>query len=531
MVLCCICGVEINGPSEGGRCAQCLRREVDIGEGISRHHNLERCGTCSKYLKPPWVHCEPESRELLGVCLKHIKGISREHKLVDANFIYTEPHSKELKVKLLLQKEAMAGVVVQQAVVVDFRVNNLQCGDCKKSFTKHTWESCVQVRQRVDHRRSLLHLEQMILQHKAHQRLIGLEHKKDGLDFFFSRHRDCEAFVAFVKAWSVAKVSESKQLISHNAANSTYRFKRTALLELCPVCRDDLVFLPPKTAQALGGLPPVMLCTRAVSFVRLVDPATLRCVEVSSTDYWKRPFQPLLSKSQLQEFIVLDVSIEAAAVPAGSHSGRSPKLVACEVEVARVADFGLNDERVTVSSHLGAVLKPGDTVLGFDLRTVNTAVDDEQLADVPLEVYLVRLPKKSNRSTDSKAFPDGGSKASGSNRSKKTQGRQGKTTKNSRQGAASKNNEEAAETAAQNPDYYPDQRNDSEDDMDEDEQADQEEMTAAAQAWLGSLDNVSVELDTPQNGPVDAEDLDEQSAAQGLLPAAVDAAELPPTDT
>eukprot|EP00971_Amphidinium_carterae_P129241 2559829-Amphidinium_carterae.1 len=248
---------DINGPSEGGKCVQCLRKEVDIVEGISRKGAIEQCGTCGhkesdfkspsllecegraytkspthkhstvatrgKYLKPPWVRCELESRELLGVCLRHIKGITRDHNLVDANFIYTEPHSKELKrgivrtsvlaslylfpdqVKITLQKEALAGIVLQQSVVVELRVNALQCPDCRKSFTKHTWESCVQVRQRVEHRRSLLHLEQLILQHKAHQRLIGLEHKKEGLDFFFSRHRDSEAFVAFVKAWSVAR--------------------------------------------------------------------------------------------------------------------------------------------------------------------------------------------------------------------------------------------------------------------------------------------------------------------------------------
>ena len=60
----------------------------------------------SRYLQPPstWISCVLESRELLSLCLKRLKGLSKVH-LVDAGFIWTEPHSKRLKVKLTIQKE------------------------------------------------------------------------------------------------------------------------------------------------------------------------------------------------------------------------------------------------------------------------------------------------------------------------------------------------------------------------------------------------------------------------------------------
>ena len=59
-----------------------------------------------RYLQPPsgWVSCSLESRELLGLCLKKLKGLNKV-RLVDASFIWTEPHSKRLKVKLTVQKE------------------------------------------------------------------------------------------------------------------------------------------------------------------------------------------------------------------------------------------------------------------------------------------------------------------------------------------------------------------------------------------------------------------------------------------
>ena len=52
-----------------------------------------------RYLNPPnyWVECALESRELMALCLKKLKNLSKV-KLIDANFVWTEPHSKRLKV-------------------------------------------------------------------------------------------------------------------------------------------------------------------------------------------------------------------------------------------------------------------------------------------------------------------------------------------------------------------------------------------------------------------------------------------------
>lgn len=45
-------------------------------------------------------------------------------RLVDASFVWTEPHSKREKVKLTIQKEVMNGAVLQQSFVVEFVVIN-----------------------------------------------------------------------------------------------------------------------------------------------------------------------------------------------------------------------------------------------------------------------------------------------------------------------------------------------------------------------------------------------------------------------
>jgi nonsense-mediated mRNA decay protein 3 len=101
-ILCCLCGSAIQ-PNAANMCGNCLRSQVDITDGITKQVTLFWCRGCGRYLRPPWVECELESRQLLALCLKKIKGLNHV-KLVDASFIWTEPHSRRIKVKLTVQK-------------------------------------------------------------------------------------------------------------------------------------------------------------------------------------------------------------------------------------------------------------------------------------------------------------------------------------------------------------------------------------------------------------------------------------------
>lgn len=54
----------------------------------------------------------------------------------------------------------------------------------------------------------------------------------------------------------------------------------------------------------------------------------------------------------------------------------SGKLTTACAQVVRASDFGSNDKSYFVKTHLGQVLHPGDTALGYDLTTANL-VDPE----------------------------------------------------------------------------------------------------------------------------------------------------------
>lgn len=68
---------------------------------------------------------------------------------MDATFVWTEPHSRRIKVKLTVQKEVFGGAILQQVFVVEFVVNNQMCDDCHKIETKSFWRAVVQLRQKV----------------------------------------------------------------------------------------------------------------------------------------------------------------------------------------------------------------------------------------------------------------------------------------------------------------------------------------------------------------------------------------------
>jgi nonsense-mediated mRNA decay protein 3 len=109
--------------------------------------------------------------------LKKIRGINKTLKLMDAKLVWTEPHSKRIKVKLTVSKEVMTNTVMQKEVIITFTEKNNQCDECRKSFTPHIWNTLVQLRQKVTHKRTFLFLEQLILKHKAHDKCINVAEK------------------------------------------------------------------------------------------------------------------------------------------------------------------------------------------------------------------------------------------------------------------------------------------------------------------------------------------------------------------
>ncbi|KAJ5585018.1 60S ribosomal export protein NMD3 [Penicillium hispanicum] len=367
-ILCCNCGAPIDGTTAAGAlCQDCIKLTVDVSQGIQREGVLHTCRDCERWLQPPnsWVVAMPESKELLAVCLRKLRGLSKV-RIIDASFIWTEPHSRRVKVKITIQQEAFQGTIIQQTFEVEYVVAYQQCPDCKKSFTHHTWRASVQIRQAVSHKRSMLHLEQLILKNGAHKDTVNIKEAKHGLDFYFAQRNHAEKMIDFLNSVSPCKTKKSQELISEDIHTSTKSYKFSFSVELAPICKDDLVALPLKLARQLGNISPLTLCNRIGTSINLIDPNTLQTADVANNIYWRSPFKSLADVGELKEFIIMDIE------PLGQSNGR---FHLAEATVARASDLGSNDTTYFCRTHLGGILHVGDSVLGYHLT--KTIFNDE----------------------------------------------------------------------------------------------------------------------------------------------------------
>jgi len=381
---CCTCGTPTE-PNSRGQCLACIQAAVDITERIPRMVGIDRCSVCGAWHRnPQWIHAELESQPLLALCLKKLKGFSQGSetdstsrvKLVDASFVWTEPHSKRLKVKLTVRGEVLGSVTLEQQCVVEYKIFGGQCRECERAASKQTWQACVQLRQRASKARVLHMLEQLILAEGAALTASEIKPAKEGIDFYFPKRQAAEKLVALVSQYSMARVKASKQLVTHNEKNGTANLRFTWAVEVAPVCKDDLVCLPRATLASLGGSP-LRLVAKASRALHLVDPLTAEVAICSESQYWKEPFQAVLSRRAGKQYTVLDVEVDGAGRRPGSAApADAPRFVRGDAQVVRGEDYGTVQQ---VFTHLGRILAPGDTALGYDLGSMGL---DEDLRDV-----------------------------------------------------------------------------------------------------------------------------------------------------
>ena len=164
----------------------------------------------------------------------------------------------------------------------------------------------------------------------------------------------------------VARHKSSRQLISHDEQSGNSKYKYSNILELAPICKEDLVILPPKLGKVLGGIGPLVLVYKITTAIHIVDVHTMRTHEIDSTHYWKYLFRAQCGRELLTRFIVLNVEDIDFDVTTSRAAARQ-KFRMVRLEIARESEFGVNDRTFHVMTHLGEVINFNDTVLGYDL--------------------------------------------------------------------------------------------------------------------------------------------------------------------
>lgn len=354
---CCICGVPIK-PNPNNMCADCLAQNSDIGASLNTSYSLNYCKTCGRYQCSPttWAKYQLESHDLLQMCIKKI-SVAKGMRIVDAKFVWTEPHSKRIKLNVTFENETFEGTVMRKTVLIVFTVVNVQCPDCCELATpRDHWKAIVQVRQHVEHKRTIFWLEQQIISHHAQNGAIAIERKSDGLDFQFNDKTNAEKFVNFLKNYLPIDVKGSKKIAGQDLQCNTYDLRFSYSVKCPTISRQDLVLLPKNLVNISGGRSKLGICFKYGKKISLIDPFNGNIIKVDSKFYWTKPFDPLMCYKELKRFVVLGKEIKEEI---------NDKISIAEFELTDEETYG---ERFLVNSHLGNKLEIGDVCLCYDLR-------------------------------------------------------------------------------------------------------------------------------------------------------------------
>jgi len=410
---CCLCGTLII-PNAANQCGSCLAQQFDLKSTLQRGPGggdiyVNQCRRCRRYEHSEHMHAhhEPESPELLALCLKNIPALhanNHQHrsqglsgiKLMESIWIWTEPHSMRLKLRLTVRVdvgEPPRDVTVQQRVPVEFIVRFQQCRDCNRDFTSRTWHALVQLRQKRSAdgpRKGLAMLEAAIAKNtEIRKHILNMEVTKNGFDFYFMEFMHAQAFSSFLARITPMKVKTTQKLVSEDVRNNSAHIKHTTVCDIVPLCRDDLIICDKRAAKdgcAVGQLSGRLCLVNKISgFIQLVDASPSRngidlaFADLHTEKYWRgeKYYNVVFSGKRMTRFIVLDVELcqddhhvgnfeSDDTIYNGPHCGLS-KYAMADVEVAREDDFGSSDHTFHCTTHLGNLLQTGDTVLGYDL--------------------------------------------------------------------------------------------------------------------------------------------------------------------
>jgi len=69
--------------------------------------------------------------------------------------------------------------------------------------------------------------------------------------------------------------------------SNIFNYKYAYSLDIPKICRDDLVIIPPKLRNLLGGCSQVLICSKITSAVRFVDPISSKFVDMTANVYFQ----------------------------------------------------------------------------------------------------------------------------------------------------------------------------------------------------------------------------------------------------
>ncbi|KAK2965167.1 hypothetical protein RJ640_019922 [Escallonia rubra] len=371
--------------------------EPDFTEGLPNRVVIPYCPECSRVLRRTSWSKAP--KDLMNVCLDNLRlspGMNVV-KIIKGEFVATvPPDMKRITIEVVVEKK-INEVDTEKAYIVEFTMIRQICPSCimtesfgqvvrvkvRNSIVKqlgtrlrastvsttpralNLGEAVVQVRQDVHHRRTLIHLQQIVHLRNAAARAIRTTQMDNGVDYYFANKGPALVFVDILANSAPVKISVDKR---KNSKGSSYYYKFT--VQISPICREDLIYLPSEVAISLGNLGPLVICTKVTKKIALLDPFTLKSCDMDSAHYWNASFGSLLCSRQLVEYVVSEIHVVSDSEV--KNMGGVDYALA-RGRVVRVSD----GKKLSAATHLGNLFNSGDCALGYDLYGFKKKYNDE----------------------------------------------------------------------------------------------------------------------------------------------------------
>jgi len=354
---CYICGLKLRDISieelknYNFACRLCAKIAADseLNVSLPKELNIQQCPTCQKLKKPPYVHVEWESNEMMVLLLQRLKPFLSEYTVESSNFIYTECHSKRIQIKLRI-KHKMNNSLSQHDIL--FKIMSEQCSPCQRRYTPHQYQAVVQIRLRSREKGAIASIFNKVVKQKAIENACGLMEQQYGFDVYFNSRSDAQTLVHAIEANHLVSTDLSKTLKSHNRQCNTYDYVFTFICTVANIKRRDIIIVEDdKRVFAVGLVQNIGLNLTVLSL------PTMDVIKISGHSLMtKHKTHEIKSKSDTCHFMVVDI-----------EEGGHMKLLRVKFSHATETYESLTDTLLSCRSPLCQHAVVGDVVIGYQL--------------------------------------------------------------------------------------------------------------------------------------------------------------------
>ena len=206
------------------------------------------------------------------------------------------------------------------------------------------------------------------------------------------------------------KVKFTRQLVSTDLKSNVANYKHTYMVEIAPVCREDLIILDEQQNKDLGGIGPILLCFKQTNRIHLINPITFETTDMEASVYFKYNFRSYIDRQCLSEFLIMSCEeevdykekylkernekVQNSQMDIDTNNNTRLNTTHTTIAQQRIGrileknDFKIvnvkcmrnnqsnkNNEIIEIRTHLGKNMRPGNVFYGYDLAQINLSQD------------------------------------------------------------------------------------------------------------------------------------------------------------